>query len=232
MNVVLLGPPGGGKGTQAKRLEVAYHIKQLSTGEMLRAVAEDDSSFGRQVKATLDAGRLAPDDVMIRMIADRIDQPDCRNGFILDGFPRTLAQAEALQRMLADKGLHLRAVVEIAADEDALVQRIVHRYTCRVCGAGYNDIFQPPRVPGVCDVCGSSDFVRRSDDTEETVRHRFQAYRQQTQPILPYYRHLGLLRSVDGMGSPDEVWAEIQAAVSDARGPARPDRDAAERSIG
>ena len=232
MNIVLLGPPGAGKGSQAKRLERTHRLKHLSTGDMLRTVADGDTPFGRQVKAILDAGQLAPDDVMIRMIAERIVQPDCRDGFILDGFPRTVAQAEALDRMLEEKGLVLNAVIEIAADEEALVQRIVHRFTCATCGAGYNDVFQPTAVPGICDVCGGREFVRRSDDNEETVRRRFQAYRRQTQPILPYYRDRGLLRTVDGMGDLDDVTAEIGAAVSAAGALVQPASDAAIRSSG
>lgn len=214
MNVILLGPPGAGKGTQAKMLEQNHGLVQLSTGDMLREAVASGGELGRQAKKVMDAGQLMPDELMIRMIAERIDKPDCVGGFILDGFPRTTRQAEALDRMLADKGLRLDAVIEMQVDEEALVGRITGRYSCARCGAGYHDQFRRPRVEGVCDRCGGTEFVRRADDNAETVRARLQAYREQTAPILPYYRARGVLRPVDGMASIEEVGRQIEAALA------------------
>ncbi len=213
MNIILLGPPGAGKGTQAKRLERAHDMVQLSTGDMLREAVAAGSELGRQAKKIMDAGELVPDELMIRMISERIDQPDCRRGFILDGFPRTARQAEALDGMLEKKGLRLDSVIEMKVDEEALVERITGRFTCAACGAGYHDTFQRPKAGGVCDLCGGTEFVRRADDNEETVRTRLEAYRAQTAPILPYYDQKGLLRVVDGMASIDEVTGQIEAML-------------------
>ena len=209
MNVLLLGAPGAGKGTQAKRLEERYGIVQLSTGDMLRAAVASGSELGRRAKAIMDAGQLVPDELVIRMISERIDQPDCAKGFILDGFPRTTGQAEALDAMLAEKGLKLDAVIEIAVDEEVLVERITGRFSCATCGAGYHDTFQRPKTEGVCDRCGGTRFVRRDDDNEATVRKRMEAYRTQTAPILPYYQAQGVLQRVDGMAEIDDVTAQI-----------------------
>jgi adenylate kinase len=209
MNILLLGAPGAGKGTQAKRLEERYGIVQLSTGEMLRAAVASGGEVGRRAKEIMDAGQLAPDELVIRMISERIDQPDCAKGFILDGFPRTTAQAEALDARLAEKGLKLDAVIEIKVDEEDMVERITGRYACATCGAGYHDRFQRPKVEGVCDRCGGTEFVRRDDDNEQTVRKRMQAYRAQTAPILPYYRAQGVLQEVDGMADIDQVSAQL-----------------------
>ncbi len=213
MNIILLGAPGAGKGTQAKRLEKTHGLVQLSTGDMLRALAASSGELGKEAKKVMDAGQLMPDELMIRMISERIDQPDCQGGFILDGFPRTVPQAEGLDRMLAEKGLKLDSVIEMTADEEALVKRIVGRYTCANCGAGYHDLFQRPKKEGVCDQCGGTQLTRRTDDNEETVRARLEAYRAQTAPILPYYRDSGILRSVDGMAPIDEVTSEIEAML-------------------
>lgn len=217
MNIILLGAPGAGKGTQAKRLEKRYGLVQLSTGDMLRAAVASGSELGRKAKALMDAGHLVPDDLMIAMISDRIDQADCANGFILDGFPRTTPQAEALDEMLGERDLKLDAVVEMKVDEEALVERITGRYTCATCGAGYHDRFQRPKVAGVCDNCGGTEFKRRADDNEEAVRTRLAAYHAQTAPILPYYRSRGVLRSVDGMAPIDEVTRQIEGVLSDVR---------------
>ena len=214
MKLILLGPPGAGKGTQAQALERSHDLVQLSTGDMLRAVIASGSDFGAEVKAIIDSGALVPDDIIVRMIAERIEQPDCANGFILDGFPRTVAQAEALDRMLSDKDTGLDHVIEMAVDADVLTKRIAGRYSCAACGAGYHDDFQKPQKAGVCDHCGGTEFSRRSDDKPETVRTRLEAYQAQTAPLLPYYREKGLLRSVDAMAEIDVVTAEIEQILA------------------
>jgi adenylate kinase len=213
MNLVLLGPPGAGKGTQAKRLQEKHHIVQLSTGDMLRAEIASGSELGKKAKTLMDAGNLVPDEVIIDMIAGRIDQDDCANGFILDGFPRTIPQAEALDTMLAEKGVELDHVIEIKVDDEAMVQRITGRYTCAECGAGYHENFQRPKVDGVCDTCGCTRFNRRSDDNATTVRARLKAYHEQTAPILSYYGKKGMVRSVDGMASIDKVTRQLNGIV-------------------
>jgi len=212
VNIILLGPPGAGKGTQAKRLEDHYGLVQLSTGDMLRAERASGSPLGQRVQAIMDAGQLVSDDVMIALIAQRIDRL-AGQGFILDGFPRTVPQAEALDVMLGEKNARIDHVVEMAVDEAALVDRITGRFSCKTCGASYHDRYHRPKVEGQCDVCGSHDFVRRADDNAETVKARLQAYRDQTAPILPYYRAKGSLRSVDGMAEIDEVTRQIEAVL-------------------
>jgi adenylate kinase len=213
MNLILLGPPGAGKGTQAKRLEDRHGLVQLSTGDMLRAVVASGVPLGQQAKEIMAAGKLMPDELMIEMIADRISKPDCATGFILDGFPRTVPQAEALDRMLEDKGLKLDHVIEMQVDDAALVERITGRYTCAKCGQGYHDTFQKPKVDGVCDVCGSTEFTRRADDNAETVTTRLAAYHKQTAPILPYYKERGVLEAVDGMADIDVVTEQIETLL-------------------
>ncbi len=210
MNLILLGPPGAGKGTQAKRLQESLGIPQLSTGDMLRALASQGSELGLKAKGFMDAGQLVSDDVMIDMIAERIDETDCGKGFILDGFPRTVAQAEALDEMLGRLKRKLDRVIEMTVDDEALVERITGRFACARCGAGYHDVFQRPRKDGVCDACGHTEFVRRADDTAETVRARLEAYHAQTAPLLPYYRKRGVLSSVDGMAGIDAVARQIE----------------------
>ncbi len=209
MNIVLLGPPGCGKGTQARRIEENHGLKQLSTGDMLRAAIEAGSETGAKLAEIMNEGQLVPDDIIIGMISERISEPDCAQGFILDGFPRTLVQAEALDVMLEQKGLALRAVISLTVDDEAMVERISGRFTCAACGAGYHDSFKPPRDPKRCDDCGDRTFTRRDDDNADTVRHRLTAYHDMTEPILPYYEGRGILRPVDGMGPIDSVTAEI-----------------------
>lgn len=213
MNLILMGPPGAGKGTQAKRLEDGRGLIQLSTGDMLRATVESGSEVGQQAKAIMERGELVSDEIMIAMIRDRIQQPDCENGFILDGFPRTIAQAEALDEMLTKMDVRLDHVIEMKVDDGILVDRISGRFSCANCGTGYHDRFQKPQKEGVCDSCGGTEFTRRKDDNAETVTSRLEAYHAQTAPLLPYYKEHGALKSVDGMADIDEVTRQIEAVL-------------------
>lgn len=214
MILILLGPPGAGKGTQARLIMEREGLVQLSTGDMLREAVQAGTELGRKAKAAMDAGQLVSDDIVISIIAERIRQEDCQKGFILDGFPRTVAQAEALDRMLEKAGRKLDHVIEMRVDEEELVKRITGRFTCPKCGEGYHDEFKLPKVPGSCDNCGPVEFVRRSDDKEETVRARLKAYNGQTAPLLPYYKDKGVLRTVDGMLPINEVAKEIEAVLA------------------
>ena len=217
MNLILLGPPGAGKGTQAKRLYDRHKLVQLSTGDMLRAEVASGSDLGKLARQVMEAGQLVSDEIIIGMIAKRIEAPDCKSGFVLDGFPRTEKQAIALDEMLTRKGRKIDGVVELAVDEDALVERISGRFACAKCGAGYHDKFQRLKKEGVCDVCGGTEFTRRKDDNAETVKARLKAYREQTAPILPYYKKKGLLQRVDGMADPDTVARQIESVLSKIR---------------
>ena len=212
LNIILLGPPGAGKGTQAARLQTTRGMIQLSTGDMLREARASGSPIGEKVKAIMDAGELVSDAIVTALIAERLDSA-ADKGAIFDGFPRTRHQAEALEILLGERGRKLDNVIELAVDEEALVTRITGRFTCAKCGTGYHDVFRLTKVPGVCDVCGSTEFKRRPDDNEQTVRTRMEEYRAKTAPILPFYEAKGLVRRVDGMVSVEEVGAEIDAVL-------------------
>lgn len=213
MILVLLGPPGAGKGTQANLLTKQRSLVQLSTGDMLRAAVAAGTVLGRKAGAIMERGELVSDDLVIGLIAERLDQGDAGEGYILDGFPRTIAQAEALDHLLAERGKTLDRVIEMKVDDDALVERITGRFACAHCGEGYHDLYKMPKVPGVCDRCGGTNFVRRKDDNEEVVRARLKAYHAQTEPLIGYYKKQGKLRGVDGMAEIDLVQKAINQAL-------------------
>lgn len=213
MNLIFLGPPGAGKGTQAKRLEDARGLVQLSTGDMLRAAAAAGSPVGLLAKQSMDRGELVDDEIVVSIIGERIDNADCQGGFILDGFPRTLAQAKELDALLDRKSLKLNRVIEIRMNDGVLTERIIGRFACANCREGYHDKYRRPKVEGVCDACGGTEFSRRDDDKEETVTARLGAYHAQTAPLLPYYRERGVLSEVDGMAKVDAVTRQINKII-------------------
>lgn len=212
MRLILLGPPGAGKGTQAKGLAEEFNIPQISTGDILRAAVRDGTAMGLRAKSFMDAGGLVPDEVVVGIVRDRLACDDCRSGFILDGFPRTVAQADALNVELASLHLDLQSVIALEVDEEALVARLAGRRTCGGCGRGYHVVYEPSRVSGVCDACGG-ELIQREDDREETIRHRLTVYRQQTAPLLDYYARQGLLSSVDGMQEISAVRKQIRSIL-------------------
>ena len=213
-NIILFGPPGAGKGTQADSLAKKHGYAKLSTGDMLRAAVASGSEIGKKAQSIMAAGQLVPDEVMVNLIRDRIQQADCAGGFILDGFPRTLAQAEALDSMLASEKKHLDHVIELQVDDAKLTMRITGRFSCAKCGVGYHDTFKQTRTSGVCDECGGTNFTRREDDKAETVTKRLEAYHRQTAPLLPYYKAKGVLDTVDGMADIEEVAVQIDKIIA------------------
>ena len=213
MNIILMGPPGAGKGTQSDRLRDKYQLNKLSTGDMLRASAKSGTAVGNMLKEIMARGELVSDDIMIQIIRECINHESSANGFILDGFPRTLAQAAALDAMLDEEDRTLNAVIELGVDDAILVERISGRYSCAKCGAGYHDSFQQPEKEGVCDKCGATEFKRREDDNAATVSKRLEQYHEMTAPLLPYYRDRGMLKTVDGMAPIDEVTRQLEAIL-------------------
>ena len=213
MNLILLGPPGAGKGTQAKILEEQQGFKQLSTGDMLRAAVAAGTDTGKKAKAIMDRGDLVSDDVILAIVSERLDKPDVTKGVVFDGFPRTPAQAKGLDEMLSKRGSKLDAVVEMKVDDEALILRIVGRYTCATCGKGYHEKFAPPKKLGICDVCGGAEFTRRADDNEKTVRDRLQVYNTQTAPLVAYYQKQGNLHVIDGMADIAKVTRSVELVL-------------------
>lgn len=213
MKLILLGPPGAGKGTQAKMLTERYRIPQISTGDILRAAVKEGTPMGVKAKGYMDAGGLVPDEVVVGIVRERLQQPDCQNGFILDGFPRTVAQADALKSTLADLDKNLDAVISLEVDPEALVERLTGRRTCRDCGRGFHVTFDPPAVAGKCDAC-QGELIQRDDDKEETIRKRLEVYRAQTEPLVAYYQSAGLLSAIDGMQDIQVVKNKILAVLA------------------
>ena len=213
MRLILLGPPGAGKGTQAKRLSASHGIPQLSTGDMLREAVANGTETGQRAKAVMDAGKLVSDEIVNAIVAERIDAADAARGFILDGYPRTLEQADEVTRMLGERGSALDAVLELRVNDDMLVERVSGRYTCANCGEGYHDTFKQTATPGVCDVCGHTEFKRRPDDNAQTMRTRLGAYYKETAPLVGYYYAKDMLRRVDGMGEIDDVGDAIDRTL-------------------
>lgn len=212
MNLIFLGPPGAGKGTQAKQISEKYKIPQISTGDILRAAVREQSPMGIKAKEYMDAGALVPDEVVVGIVEERLKQPDCVSGFILDGFPRTIAQADSLEKTLLQLKKDIKYVISIEVDCDELVKRITGRRTCQKCGRGYHILFDPPKKHDICDVCGG-DLFQREDDKEATIRNRLDVYEKQTEPLISYYKNKSLLRSVVGTGAIDEIQDKIKAII-------------------
>tara|TARA_B100000959_G_scaffold262974_1_gene301882 strand:- start:57 stop:698 length:642 start_codon:yes stop_codon:yes gene_type:complete len=213
MRIILLGPPGAGKGTQAKMLKERFGIPQVSTGDILRKAAQDNTELGRQARTLMDAGKLVQDDTVIGVIRERIAQEDCRNGFVLDGFPRTIVQAEKLVDTLKDMDLSIDAVVDFVVDSQALINRLTGRRTCSDCGAMYHETSRPPKVGNVCDVCGAS-LYQREDDKKETIKKRLEVYQSETAPLKEFYRKQGSLKTIQGRGSAEEVFSRVCSMVT------------------
>ncbi|AUQ53975.1 adenylate kinase Adk [Phaeobacter inhibens] len=214
--LILLGPPGAGKGTQARKLEQGFGLVQLSTGDLLRAAVAAGTPAGLAAKAVMEAGELVSDEIVINILRDRLAEPDCAKGVILDGFPRTTVQAEALDRLLAESGQQINAAVSLEVDDAAMVARVAGRYTCGGCGEGYHDQFKQPRMAGTCDACGSTDMTRRADDNAETVTSRLAAYHAQTAPLISYYDGKGVLNRIDAMGEINQIATALSAVVKSA----------------
>lgn len=214
MNLILLGPPGAGKGTQSARIVTVYNLVQISTGDILRAEVKLSTELGKIAKSLMDDGKLVPDNLIIDMISGYIEKEAGSSGFILDGFPRTEEQAKALDVMLLEKDLKIDYVIKLEVDEKALIERVVGRFSCGDCGQGYHDKFAPTKLANICDVCGSKNLVRRADDNVESMTARLVAYREQTEPILPYYEKKGALTIVNGMKTPEEVFEQIEGVMS------------------
>lgn len=212
--LILLGPPGAGKGTQARMLEDRFGMVQLSTGDLLRAAVAAGTDAGKAAKAVMEAGDLVSDEIVIAILRDRLAEPDCAKGVILDGFPRTTVQAEALDTLLAENGQSINAAISLEVDDAAMVTRISGRFTCGTCGEGYHDTFKAPAVAGTCDKCGGTDMKRRADDNAETVASRLVAYHEQTAPLIAYYKKKGVLKSIDAMGDIDAIAGELAAVVT------------------
>ncbi|RJP27882.1 MAG: adenylate kinase [Actinobacteria bacterium] len=213
MNLIMLGPPGAGKGTQAERISISYSVPHISTGDIFRENLRQGTALGLKAKEYMDRGELVPDALVIDIVKDRLENPDCRDGFILDGFPRTVAQADALKGMLSEMGIYIDHVLNIQVPQDVVVKRLTARRTCGSCGSIYHLLYDPPRVEGVCDDCGG-ELYRRDDDSEETVLARLEEYAGKTQPLIEYYSREGLLWDIDGSAEPDEVFEEIRATVA------------------
>ncbi len=216
MNLILLGPPGAGKGTQAKRIVEKYGIPQISTGDMFREAVAKGTELGKKAKEYMDRGELVPDEIVIGIVRERLSQPDCEKGFILDGFPRTIAQAEALDEMLDDMGRKIDAVINIVVPDEEIMKRIVYRRVCKECGAVYNLIYSPPKQDGVCDKCGG-ELYQRDDDKEETVRERLRVYKEQTEPLINYYSQKEIIHDIDGTKDIEEVWKQIENVLEKIR---------------
>jgi adenylate kinase len=217
MNLILLGPPGAGKGTQAKILSKKFAIPQISTGDILRAAVKEQTPMGGKARCYMDAGTLVPDEVVVGIVEERLAKPDCSSGFILDGFPRTVVQADALKRMLLDSGRTIEHVISIVIDKEELLGRITGRRTCRICGKGFHITFDPPKLDGKCDDCGG-ELYQRDDDSEETMRKRLEVYQQQTAPLIAYYAHETLLRTINGTGTIESIQQEILSCLEGSKG--------------